>query len=98
LHLEIGRHQAVSLSDASRERILLEANFLNMLAGNVFAVGFVAPMVSYAFGVITPADRLDLAIGAALICFGGAIALHIWASATLRRLDRCTAGFCSICR
>ncbi len=78
----------MALSEGSKERIKLEAEFINTLAGNLFAIGVLAPLASYVFVSDIPHDRLFLAVIVAFLCFGGAFALHLVAASRLMELDR----------
>ena len=77
----------MGLSEGSKARLQLEADFLNTLAGNIAVLGVVAPIISYVFGTALTIDS-DLAIGASLVCFAIALALHLTGVARLMRLDK----------
>ncbi len=76
-----------SLTEASKARLQLEADFLNGIALNVMAIGTLGPVAGYVFISDIPKDRLFLGTAAAMICFVGSFALHYMASIRLRDID-----------
>lgn len=77
----------MSLPPSNLARVQLLADFINNIAGNLIAVGTLGPLVGYVFLSSDTRPSLWLLIGIALICFGMAIILYLWASSALKVLD-----------
>ena len=78
----------MALSEGSRERIRLEATFLNTLASNVFAIGVLSPLAAYVFVQDIPTDRMFLAVAVTALCFAGAFVLHWVAAKRIMEIDQ----------
>lgn len=74
------------LSDGSKERIKLQATFVNNIAVGFFLVGFLAPTLAAAKG---PFDAKAATIGAlgGLVSVAVSILLHLFAARHLREMD-----------
>lgn len=75
------------LTDGSKARIQLRADFINGLAMNVQAVGTLGFLAALFFTDSIPKEKLFLGTALAMICFFGGFGLHLWASLTLKELD-----------
>jgi hypothetical protein len=74
------------VSDGSKERIRLQATFVNNIASGFFLFGFLAPGVAVAKG---PFDLNTAIIGAVAggVCVLVSIVLHLLAARHLREMD-----------
>ena len=77
----------MALSDGSREIIVQEAQFLNALAGNLFATGVLGTVGTYIFSASLSDDRAYIASAFGFLCFFGCFVLHFIARLRLRELD-----------
>lgn len=73
------------MSLVHNEQTKLSATYFNGLAIAVFALGAVAPILSYAFGSIAGQPLRAVSVAAA-ICLGISAALHFIARRILRNL------------
>lgn len=77
----------MALSNSSRERVLLEAGFLNLLGTILIQVGVLGPLASFVFFADMPRDR-GFPIGVfVLLCLVGGPILHYMARLALKALD-----------
>lgn len=74
------------VSDGSKERIRLQATFINNIASGFFLFGFLAPALAVAKGPFD-LDTALLGAGAGGACVAVSIVLHLLAARHLREMD-----------
>jgi hypothetical protein len=75
-----GEYGSMALSEASKEKIKLRANFLNNLAVGFFIGGFLGPIVTAHLGD-------EIRIYAGILSVGMSVVLHIYATRHLSEID-----------
>lgn len=78
----------MALSDGSREQIVQEAQFINSLAGNLFATGVLGTVGTYIFADTLSDSKVFAASAFGMFCFFGCFGLHVMARLRLRELDK----------
>ena len=79
---------AMALSDGAKERIKLEAAYVNGIALNALTAGVLAPVAGWAFlGTFSQAQAFPAALFS-VVCFAGSIGLHYRAQRKSDELDR----------
>jgi len=76
----------MQLSERSKARVQLEANFLTSMAANVAAIGSLIPLGFYFFGDPVHVDLTGV-IAASFVCFVMALVLHLIGVIWLTSLD-----------
>jgi len=74
------------VSEGSKERIRLQATFINNIASGFFLFGFIAPALAVAKGAFELDTALVGALGGAA-CVAVGILLHLLAARHLREMD-----------
>ena len=76
-----------TLTPASRERVISQANFFNSLASSLFATGVLGTLGAMIVASSLSKDSIALSVIFGVVCFAGCFGLHILAQRTLGDLD-----------
>jgi len=77
----------MALSEATKERIKSEVQFLNGIANSLFSSGVLAIVVASIFNENMSSNVRFLSVAFSFLCFFGTFALHIIAQRRLGALD-----------